>query len=122
NSTPASSTVPEAGTLPNCIDPNSGRASVVVMTGSSNFPPLLAKLSPLILGASGPTPVFLTTNSCTGVKSVVNSAPIGDPDAGAVSTKYAQCYDMNGVANPCVFGPGVQVQPDIGESDIFAGT
>ena len=35
--------------LPSCMDPTSGRAQVVYMTGSSNFPPLLAKLAPLIV-------------------------------------------------------------------------
>ncbi len=43
--------------LPLCLDPGNGRSQVIFITGSSNFPPLLAKLSPLVL-ATGYTPVY----------------------------------------------------------------
>ena len=57
---------------PSCVDPSNGRAQVVYITGSSNFPPLLAKLAPLIL-ATGYTPVYQVTSSCNGVSSVFGS-------------------------------------------------
>ncbi len=111
----------DAATLPNCLDPANGRANVVFITGSSNFPPLLAKVAPLIIAANGTVPVFQTTNSCTGVKSVVNSAAIHDPAPGASPSKFAAYYGADGSQTPCLLGSaGVQV--DIGESDIYATT
>jgi hypothetical protein len=109
-------------TLPSCIDPASGRGQVLVMTGSSNFPPLLTKLAPLILGA-GYTPVYQVTNSCTGVKSVFGSGAdltIVDPKPGP-NAKYATFIGADGSPQPCTLGPsGAPV--DVGESDIFATT
>jgi hypothetical protein len=112
-----------APVMPSCIDPNNGRAQVVYMTGSSNFPPLLAKLAPLVL-ANGYTPVFQVTNSCTGVKSVFGAQPgdqtISDPAPGP-SAKYAAYFNGAGAPVPCTLGPnGAHV--DIGESDIFSTT
>jgi hypothetical protein len=109
--------------LPSCIDPNNGRASVVVLTGSSNFPPLLAKLAPLILSAQY-TPVYQVTNSCTGVASVLGSDPsthvITDPAPNSTG-KYATYFQADGTAVPCTLGPdGASV--DVGESDIFSST
>jgi hypothetical protein len=117
----------DAGTLPSCLDPTNGRAQVVYITGSSNFPPLLAKLAPIIIAAGGPTPVFLITNSCTGVKSVFSSAPadylIRDPPPGSSASKYAAYFAADGPSQgvPCALGAsGVRV--DVGESDIFSST
>jgi hypothetical protein len=107
--------------MPSCLDPSNGRANVTLITGSSNFPPLLAKLAPLIIATNGTTPVFQVTNSCTGVKSVFNSAAIHDPAPGAAPSKYAAYFAMDGSQTPCLLGSdGVQV--DIGESDIFSST
>jgi hypothetical protein len=110
-------------TLPLCADPNDGRAQVVVLTGSSNFPTLLAKLAPLV-HATGYTPVFQVTSSCTGVKSVFGTAPadhtIADP-APAPNAKYAAYYEADGTSVPCTLGPnGARV--DVGTSDIFSTT
>jgi hypothetical protein len=112
-----------AGPTVNCMDPTNGRAQVIYITGSSNFPPLLAKLAPLLV-QQGFTPVFQTSSSCAAVNSVYASDPSGqyifDPKPSA-SAKYAAYYDMNGAATPCLLGPnGAPV--DIGESDIFAST
>jgi hypothetical protein len=108
--------------LPSCIDPTNGRAQVIYLTGSSNFPPLLAKLAPLIL-ATGYTPVYQVTNSCTGVKSVFGSGSdtfITDPRPGP-GAKYATYFTQDGSSQPCTLGPsGAQV--DVGESDIFSTT
>jgi ABC-type phosphate transport system substrate-binding protein len=112
-----------APALPRCADPASGRSQVVYITGSSNFPPLLSELAPLVL-ANGYTPVFQVTNSCTGVKAVFSSQEsdqlIVDPAPGS-SAKSATYYNADGSAVPCTLGAsGAKV--DIGESDIFSTT
>jgi hypothetical protein len=108
---------------PRCMDPASGRSQVVYITGSSNFPPLLSELAPLVL-ANGYVPVLQVTNSCTGVKSVFSSQEsdqlITDPTPGS-NAKYAAYFNADGSAVPCTLGPsGAKV--DIGESDIFSTT
>lgn len=119
------SSTSDAGTpsLPRCADPSSGRSQVVYITGSSNFPPLLAELAPLVV-ANGYTPVFQITNSCTGVKSVFSSQPsdqlIVDPAPGS-NVKNATYYNADGSSVPCTLGPG-GAKVDIGESDIFSPT
>jgi hypothetical protein len=106
--------------LPACVDPTSGRAQVVVLTGSSNFPPLLSKLAPLIV-ASGYTPVYQVTSSCAGVAAVLgDNHAIVDPAPGK-SGKTAQYYRSDGTSVPCSLGPG-GATVDVGESDIFAST
>ncbi len=101
------------------------------ITGSSNFPNVLQILSPLIIQGvqanikPGPTPVFLTTNSCTAVKDMfsANSADrmIHDPAVGSALAKYAQYFDQNGNMIPCLLGPAGQTL-DIGESDVYSTT
>jgi hypothetical protein len=108
--------------MPSCVDPTNGRGQVVVMTGSSNFPPLLAKLAPLVI-QTGYTPVYEVTNSCTGVKSVFgsgNDLVLMDPKPGP-SAKWATYFTSDGASHPCTLGPeGAPV--DVGESDIFSTT
>jgi hypothetical protein len=88
------------------------------MTGSSNFPPLLAKLAPLII-ATGYTPVYQVSNSCAGVASVLGSTHvIQDPAPGG---KAAQFFQMDGTAVACTLGPG-GATVDVGESDIFSSS
>jgi ABC-type phosphate transport system substrate-binding protein len=122
-STSSTSGSADAGAMPSCVDPSNGRAQVVYMNGSSNFPPLLAKLAPLIL-ATGFTPVFQVTSSCTGVSSIFSTEPgarmMNDP-APAPGAKYAAYYQQDGTSVPCLIGPsGAPV--DVGESDIFSTT
>jgi hypothetical protein len=119
---------PDAGAdggaaLPLCLDPSSGRSQVVVMTGSSNFPPLLAKLAPLVL-AAGYTPVFQVSSSCGGVASIFNATNgptlLVDPEPGP-KAKYAAYFNADGTSTSCSLGPsGLPV--DVGESDIFSTT
>ena len=124
-SSPPSSSASSDGGAPtaSCYDPSNGRGQVVYITGSSNFPPLLAKLAPLIL-ATGYTPIFQTTSSCNGVKSVFSSSSsdhfIQDPTPGP-SAKWATYFNPDGSSVPCTLGPG-GAQIDIGESDIFSST
>ena len=109
-----------AASLPPCVDPSSGRPPAVYLTGSSNFPPLLSKLAPLIVNA-GYTPVYQVTNSCTGVASVLGlDNVINDPAPGS-SAQPAEYFQQDGTAVSCALGPaGAQV--DVGESDIFSST
>lgn len=122
----STSTASDAGdaapVMPSCADPGSGRAQVVYLTGSSNFPPLLAKLAPLII-ATGFTPVYQVTNSCTGVKAVFGSGAaqmMTDPAPGP-GAKYATYFAADGSSTSCTLGPG-GAQVDVGESDIFSTT
>jgi hypothetical protein len=109
-----------AANLPPCVDPSSGRPPPVYLTGSSNFPPLLSKLAPLIVGA-GYTPVYQVTNSCTGVASVLGSANFIDDPAPGSSAQPAEYFQQDGGAVSCALGPaGAPV--DVGESDIFSST
>jgi hypothetical protein len=112
-----------APVMPSCVDPSNGRSQAIYLTGSSNFPPLLAKLAPLLV-ATGFTPVFQTTSSCNGVKSVFSTSPsdtiLTDPEPGPTA-KYAAYFAADGTSTSCLLGPtGAQV--DIGESDIFSST
>ena len=123
-STPSDGGAGDAGAvMPSCMDATAGRAQVLVMTGSSNFPPLLAKLSPLIHGA-GYTPVFQVTSSCAGVKAVfdpdVANRTIVDPKPGP-KAKYAAYFQQDGSSVPCTLGAG-GMPVDVGESDIFSTT
>ena len=80
-------------------------------------------MAPLIIApdggsAAGPVPIFQITNSCSGVKAVVNSSPIHDPVTS--SDKYAAFFGADGTQTPCLLGSSTPV--DVGESDIFATT
>jgi len=125
--------VPDAGTtasdagapqLPRCLDPSDNRDKVIYLTGSSNFPPLLAKLGPVIMRETGYTPVYQITSSCNGVKSIFSAQGrdhiIADPAAGS-RTATATYVTADGTLVPCALGPG-GVTVDIGESDIFSSS
>jgi len=115
--------------LPSCADPNAGRGNVIYITGSSNFPPVMGKLAPLIIDTDFQgtkfTPVFLITSSCNGVKTVLSPEPadhmMRDPAPGSIASP-AQYYPADhGPPVRCSLGSdGVSV--DIGESDIFASS
>jgi hypothetical protein len=106
--------------LPRCVDDAQGRGQVVVLSGSSNFPPLLAKLAPLVV-AAGYTPVYQVTSSCAGVAAMLGTArSILDPAPGS-SGKLAQYFQSDGTAVPCALGPG-GLPVDVGESDIFSSS
>jgi hypothetical protein len=129
-SSPATNRAADAGApvVPNCADLDMG--NVVYITGSSNFPTVLKKMAPIILKgapplAPGPTPVFLTTNSCTGAKTVFSSLDpdhvIHDPPPGSPLSRYAQYFLADGSSAACSLGPVGQTI-DIGESDVYAAT
>jgi ABC-type phosphate transport system substrate-binding protein len=116
---------PDAGVvhLPACTAGND-QQQVIYVTGSSNFPPLLAKLGPLIMGQTGYTPVYQISSSCNGVKSVFSTVAkdriMADPAAGS-KTATATYVTADGTLVPCALGAG-GVTVDVGESDIFSSS
>jgi hypothetical protein len=104
---------------------------ILYITGSSNFAPLLQELSQVIVNSISIVPVFRTTLSCVGVKSMNMMSPtyaddhtIKDP-TGTTADKYptyAQIYLGDGHPPvPCLLGKdGAPV--DIGESEIAQDT
>ena len=116
-STPdAGTSAADAGTvqLPPCYSPSAGRDNVVYLTGSSNFPPLLAKLGPFIISKTGYTPVYQVTSSCNGVKSVFSGVA-----KDRLITGRATYVTADGVLVACSLAAG-GVTVDVGESDIFS--
>jgi hypothetical protein len=115
---------PDPSTLPACADANEvNPGQVIYLTGSSNFPPLLGKLAPLII-ESGWVPIYQVTSSCNGVKAIFSPTMkdhlIVDPAAGS-SGASAQFMRADGTSTPCRLGSG-GMPVDVGESDIFAST
>ncbi len=112
----------DAKSLPSCVDAAAGRSPVLYMTGSSYFPPLLAKLAPLIISKSGYIPVYQVTNSCGGVKSVLGTHAsdhtMSDPPPGSTAASAAY-FNADGTSVPCSLGP-IGAPVDVGESDIFS--
>jgi ABC-type phosphate transport system substrate-binding protein len=105
---------------PNCVDPTAGRGTVVFISGSSTWPPLMKKLAPIVIANGGPVPVFQTTSSCGAVASIYNGAPMVDPPPGSSAT-YAQYFGSDGTAVNCVLGDG-GVPVDIGASDVYSSS
>jgi ABC-type phosphate transport system substrate-binding protein len=104
----------------NCHDPVL-RPNVVYITGSTNLPPLLKFVAPLLAqNTPAYTIVFFPSNSCTGADSVFHA----DPAKHIIKDKapnYASYYDATGNAVPCLLDPGGNTV-DVGESDVFAST
>jgi hypothetical protein len=115
--------------LPPCRDEAAGRGSIVTITGSSNFPPLLDKLTGIIHGQTGRTPVFQLSSSCRAIHSIYTPSEryIKDPTPGT-SEPYAQYYSevsdgttTRVVRTNCLLGP-TALPLDIGESESFSET
>lgn len=98
---------------------------MIVITGSSNFPPLLQEMSQAIIRHLGIVPVFRTTASCLGVRALnVNNAtydtdryvkdPVGATDP---YPSWAQIFLGDG-SLPTNCRLGTKTQIDIGESEI----
>ena len=111
-----------------CRDLVPAGGSVLYLTGSSNFQPLLQELAPTIIKNTGIRPVFRITTSCAGVRSMNTHHPmyptdhfIRDPVLPTES--YAQIFLGADPAVNCLLGSttaGVAV--DIGESEIYPAT
>jgi hypothetical protein len=120
---PMPSNMPPPVPTVNCRDMAPPGGSVLFMSGSSNFKPLLTKLAPYIVAEKNLTPVFKVTTSCSGVRSMDPRYPadhiIRDPLPGSTDT-YAQYYIGDDPVN-CLLGPNGAVV-DVGESEIFPET
>jgi hypothetical protein len=103
--------------------------TIMYMTGSSNFPPLLAELN-TIIGQTGIAPVFVTTTSCQGTRSM-NLMPgtttfvadhyVKNPAAGS-ATAYPQIFLGDGGPGVSCLLPSAGVAIDVGESEIYPET
>ena len=99
----------------NCIDV---AANVMFITGSTNLPPLIKAVQPL-LSAGNPayTAVFAPQTSCAGAASVYDSDP-SKHKVQNVANNYAFYYDATGTQQFCLLDPaGTAV--DVGESDVY---
>ena len=126
-SPPPPSTASSAMPTSLCSDLLPPGKQIVYITGSSNFAPLLQGLSQVVVNKINIVPVFRTTTSCTGVRSMNPLSPsyvsdhyIKDPTT--ETDTYAQIFLGDGMpAVSCLLGPsGVAV--DIGESEIAQET
>jgi hypothetical protein len=90
----------------------------IYVTGSTNLPPLLKAVQPLLYADSPPyVAVFAPQTSCKG------AAAILDPDPSKhriknVANNYAFYYDAAGTQRFCVLDPDGNVV-DVGESDVY---
>jgi hypothetical protein len=103
-----------------CADPVA-RPNVVYVTGSTNFPPLLQAVAPILAAKDPPyTVVFQPQTSCKGAGSMYE----GDWSKRIIKdipNNWAFFYDPDGSKRTCLLHPdGNQV--DVGESDVFART
>jgi ABC-type phosphate transport system substrate-binding protein len=110
-----------------CKDLVAPDQQILYITGSSNFAPLLQELAQVIVKSINIVPVFRTTTSCTGVRSMnrTSATYAGDhniKDPTAANDTYAQIFLGDGTpAVSCLLGStGVPV--DLGESEIAQDT
>ena len=103
----------------NCVDPS--RPNLIFVTGSTNFPPLLKAVAPLLAaGSPAYQTVFLPQTSCKG------AAAVFDPDVTKHVIKdtvgnWAYLVNPDGSTTYCLLGAdGATI--DVGESDVFAET
>jgi len=108
----------------NCADvgPN-----IIYVTGSTNFPPLLKAVAPLLL-ADTPSyyVVWQSTSSCNGVETIFNPDPtkhlIKDvPPVGSTPANWAFYYNADGTTTTCYLDPAGNVV-DVGQTDVYAQT
>jgi hypothetical protein len=103
----------------NCADPS--RPNVIYVTGSTNFPPLVKAVQPLLSAREQAyTLVFQPQTSCRGAGTMFDADRtrriIRD-----IPNNWAFFYDANGVKQYCRLAPeGNQV--DVGQSDVYART
>ncbi len=118
---PAPGTTPPTPTV-NCRDvaPNA-----IYVTGSTNLPPLLKSVAPLLAQNSPPYQVvFFSQSSCAGADSMFSSDPnkhlIKDvPPMGNTPANWAVLFNPDGSTATCFLDPaGTPV--DVGESDVYA--
>jgi hypothetical protein len=106
-------------TIP-CADPVA-RPNVIYATGSTNFPPLLQAVAPLLAAKDPPyTVVYQPQTSCKGAGAMFE----GDPARRIIKdipNNWAFFFDAEGKKTACTLDPlGNAV--DVGESDVYART
>lgn len=127
---PATPPGPDSGATQLCTDLAAAAGTrIVYVTGSSNFPPFLKALAPVLYAESPPySVVWQTSNSCAGIDAITNDysgaeAPILDPEKTLLAERpgrITEFYGPTGIATPCLITGSVPV--DVGESDIYAKT
>jgi hypothetical protein len=102
-----------------CADPS--RPNLIYVTGSTNFPPLLKAVTPLLMQANPPYQVvFLPQTSCKGAASMYD-ADVTKHAIHDITGNWAYLINVDGSSTHCLLGTaGVNV--DVGESDVFAET
>jgi ABC-type phosphate transport system substrate-binding protein len=103
----------------NCAD--ASRRNIIYVTGSTNFPPLLQAVAPLLAENDPPyTVVFQPQTSCKGAGAMFDVDPaqhvIKD-----IQNNWAFFYDRDGVKTYCHLAPEGNTV-DVGESDVYART
>ena len=99
----------------NCVDISS---NVIYVTGSTNLPPLIKAVQPLLYATSPAyTVVFAPQTSCKGAASIYDPDPAKHLIKNVVNN-YAFYYDAAGVQTFCLLAPtGTTV--DVGETDVY---
>jgi len=103
----------------NCVDPS--RPNLIFVTGSTNFPPLLAAVAPILAkGNPSYTIVFQPQTSCKGAASIFDADPakhvIKD-----ITGNWAYYLGADGSQHLCLLPTG-GAAVDVGESDVYAQT
>lgn len=105
----------------NCAD----LGNVVYVTGSSNFPPLLKAVAPLMLADNPPYHVvWQTTSSCAGASAIFSPDAtkhiIKDPMPSPTAS-WAFTYNADGSTTTCFLDPAGNTV-DVGQSDVYEST
>src|SRR5207253_9794169 len=101
-------------------------ANIIYVTGSSNFPPLLKAVAPLLLADAVPYRiVWQTTSSCAGADAIFSTDStkhyIKDiPAMGSTPANWAFTYNADGSTTTCNLDPTPGTQVTVGESDVYA--
>ena len=98
----------------------------IYVTGSSNFPPFLNAIAPVLAAGDDPHGVvWQTSNSCAGVDAIYNEyvADVPDPGKRIMKERLGRTtlfFDRTGASKTCVIDG--EVVADVGESDIYPKT
>ena len=100
----------------NCVDVS---PNVIFITGSTNLPPLIKAVQPLLsLGSPAYTAVFAPQTSCKGAASVYDPDPTKHVIKNVVNN-YAFYYDAAGAQKFCLLDSPAGNLVDVGETDVY---
>lgn len=106
----------EAAPTLNCADPS--RPNLIYVTGSTDLPPLIRAVQPLLTaGSPSYTVIYLPQTSCAGVASVFDSDP-KKRSIGNIPGNWAFFYDSSGNQTLCLLADGGS-PVDVGASAVF---